>query len=79
MSPWKEVERTWVAFCEAVVAAQEAEGRRLTCYFGESQTVCDAGLLAEWHDNPVGGPDQDEVILLSLPEVKGFHQDGGGW
>ena len=84
------VQRRWVAFCKAVVQAQEEHGARVECYFGEGQDVVDFARLEAHH----GKADREEAgltgmgsrfyseggaILITLPGVPDFTQDGGGW
>lgn len=78
------VERRWRAFCEAVKQAEVEHGAPVEAYFGESQVICDSRRLRDHHDQRGGvhgGLDFKDggAILLHLPRVKGFHQDGGGW
>jgi len=80
----KRVERTWRAFCRAVVAAEGEHGAPLLAYFGETQTICDHARLEDHHEGrlPVGGGRDHEdggACLIYLPRVPGFSQDGGGW
>lgn len=74
--------RRWRLFCMAVVQAQEEHGQPVECYFGEGQDVVDRERLAAHHDGEKGGGTfygEGGAILIHLPEIDGFHQDGGGW
>lgn len=77
----KEVQTAWRAFCRAVCKAQREHGRPLQAYFGEGQQICDRELLEAWHDKgqTLDRSAQEDVVVIDLPEVDGFHQDGGGW
>lgn len=78
------IERRWRAFCQAVIAAEAEHGAPLTACFGESQTICDKQRMEAHHCRQLGhsgGTPYDEggAILIGLPMVDGFDQDGGGW
>jgi len=75
------VQRRWREFCKAVVQAQKEHGRRVQCYFGEGQVVADRARLEEHHEGALCADDwnQGGCVLIELPDVDGFYQDGGGW
>jgi len=73
------IERRWRAFCEAVVQAQHEHGGPIDALFGESQTLVDRGRRDAIAPGNFSAEHPGGAVLMELPDVDGFHQDGAGW
>ena len=77
MSTRREVLKAWRALDDALQALEAEHGSPLVVYVGSGETVCDRQKLGAWHD-PGPKPDQDEVIVMHLPNTS-VKWEGGDW